>query len=308
MQAQDHFATIKKNYNVLAANLNHDLNKTRDTLVLKSEDPILKVYTVGEYSGLVEEEVNGHELEVPLWSFKKGKYVFVVDQPKLKIVFQVLVHRNGRSIITEEDVIVDNSADPEINFNALEDSKNMDAVVERTKRPRRDKKKRKRRGKRSKEGAEEEIFDHILTKNEEMDSHAEVDISEKTEEVKKNKIEPAKAEIIVKKTAAIAKPEKRIASNTYASPIRKNQPRMKTKPGGLGGMLNARSSKEMEKGRVLRDDAVLIGKTDAEKETFYKKYNLTDLERERMQSREEARKELKDTHTKKNPSKTPQKF
>lgn len=93
---QQHFATIKKNYNVLAEGLKHDLNISRDTLVLKSENPILKVYTVGDFSGLIDLEVNDFQQSIPLQKLRKGKYVFVVDQPKLKIVFQVLVHRNGK--------------------------------------------------------------------------------------------------------------------------------------------------------------------------------------------------------------------
>ena len=96
VQAQQHFATIKKNYNVLAESLKHELNSSRDTLVLQSEKPILRVYTVGDFGGLIDVEVNDYQQRIPLQNLRKGKYVFVVDQPKLKIVFQVLVHRNGK--------------------------------------------------------------------------------------------------------------------------------------------------------------------------------------------------------------------
>ena len=92
---QEKFATIRKNVNVLAKSLNHDLNPEGNTLLLSSEEPILKVYTVGDFSGLVDLEVNGYEKSISLNSFRKGKYVFVVDQPKMKIVFQVIVNRNG---------------------------------------------------------------------------------------------------------------------------------------------------------------------------------------------------------------------
>lgn len=100
--SQDHFATLKKNYNVLAEGLIHTLNESRDALLLKSESPILRVYTIGDYSGVVDIEVNAYEQTIPLNEFGKGKYVFVVDQPRLKIVFQVLVHRDGSEFLRSE--------------------------------------------------------------------------------------------------------------------------------------------------------------------------------------------------------------
>ncbi len=95
IQAQGEFASIRKNINVLANGLYHDLNKTKDSLVLKSSDPIFRVYTIGEFHGVIDKTVNRFEKAISLKQLKKGRYVFVVDQPKMKIVFEIRINRNS---------------------------------------------------------------------------------------------------------------------------------------------------------------------------------------------------------------------
>ncbi len=98
--AQDDFASIHKNMNVLAKGLHHDLNKSKDTLMLRSSDKIFRVYTVSDNAGIVDNYLNTNKFEVLLRELKKGKYVFVVNQSKLKIVFQVHILK-GKDAIPE---------------------------------------------------------------------------------------------------------------------------------------------------------------------------------------------------------------
>ncbi len=99
--AQGNFASIRKNVNVRAIGLKHDLNKSKDTLKLSSTDKIFRVYTVGDFSGIVDQYLNANKFEVSLRSFEKGKYVFVVDQSNRKIVFQIYI-LNGEDLLPDE--------------------------------------------------------------------------------------------------------------------------------------------------------------------------------------------------------------
>lgn len=90
--AQGDYASIKKNVNARAQALFHDLNPGKDTLILRSTKKMFRVYTVGHSSGVIDQYLNTYEYTIPLRGLKQGKYVFVVDQSKKKIVFQVLIH------------------------------------------------------------------------------------------------------------------------------------------------------------------------------------------------------------------------
>ncbi len=94
LNAQDDFASIQKNVNVLAKTLQHDLNTSKDTLILKGKNRIYRIYTVGSYSGIIDKEVNGFDFEIPLTQLRKGLYTFAVDQRGKKIVFKIHIHRN----------------------------------------------------------------------------------------------------------------------------------------------------------------------------------------------------------------------
>ncbi|MBT8272598.1 MAG: hypothetical protein KJO77_02250 [Bacteroidia bacterium] len=89
--SQAEFAVLKKNINVLAEGLNHELNETKDTLILSSPSRIYRVYTAGTHSGKVDQYMLANEFKVPLNLFERGKYVFCVDQLRYKIVFTVFV-------------------------------------------------------------------------------------------------------------------------------------------------------------------------------------------------------------------------
>jgi len=90
--AQEDFATIEKNTNVDASHLFHDLNKTKDTLLLKSDKKITYVYSINKD---LKREVNyylgKHAFKVPLTNLSKGRHVFVIGLSPLKIVFVIRV-------------------------------------------------------------------------------------------------------------------------------------------------------------------------------------------------------------------------
>ncbi|MCB0446692.1 MAG: hypothetical protein KDD03_04115 [Gelidibacter sp.] len=100
-QAQQSFAKIEKNVNVRAKDLYHDLNKTKDTLILKSEKNIDFVYSINEkYRREIDFEIEGddHIVRVPLHKLSKGKHTFVVGQSPLKIIFVVRVFKDDTSL------------------------------------------------------------------------------------------------------------------------------------------------------------------------------------------------------------------
>ncbi len=109
LYAQEHFATIEKNVNFRASNLFHGLNKTRDTLLLKSDKEINYVYSINEDNNReINYHVNANSFKVPLENLSKGKHVFSVVQAPLLIVFVVHIFKDSPPIIAmdEDDVAV----------------------------------------------------------------------------------------------------------------------------------------------------------------------------------------------------------
>ena len=102
--AQVPFATLKKNINVQAKGLLHELNASKDTLLLKSDKKINYVYSINHR---VKRElsftVNANNFEVPLNHLTRGRHVFVVVQSPLRIVFVVNILKDGLAVIKEED-------------------------------------------------------------------------------------------------------------------------------------------------------------------------------------------------------------
>jgi len=93
LTAQEDYAFIKKNLNVRAKDLVHDLNATKDTLILQSDKKIDYVYSINsDYKRELDTYVFENALKVPLSKFTKGKHVFVVGQNHMKIVFVIQIH------------------------------------------------------------------------------------------------------------------------------------------------------------------------------------------------------------------------
>jgi len=102
--AQQDFATIEKNINIRASGLYHDLNTTKDSLILKSEGKISYIYSIhNKMKHDIKRRVYASDYKVALRDLDKGKHIFVVVQQALKIVFVVRI--NGE---TEVLAAVDN--------------------------------------------------------------------------------------------------------------------------------------------------------------------------------------------------------
>lgn len=88
--SQNGLATIRKNRNITASGFYHDLNKTKDTLIIKSDKKINYLYTANNSK---EKEVNvrvdSNSYKLPLNKLRKGRNVLVAIQSPLRIVFVV---------------------------------------------------------------------------------------------------------------------------------------------------------------------------------------------------------------------------
>ena len=88
-----HIGLIEKNSNISASNIFHDLNQTKDTLVLHSDKPITYVYSINsEYKREIDSYINKKEFKLPLSELSKGKHVLVVSQSSKKIVFVLHIY------------------------------------------------------------------------------------------------------------------------------------------------------------------------------------------------------------------------
>lgn len=88
--SQTDYAKINKNKNVQAAGLFHDLNKTKDTLILKSDKKINYLYTANNKGKKgINTRIDATEYKLPLNRLQKGRNVFVAIQSPLRIVFVV---------------------------------------------------------------------------------------------------------------------------------------------------------------------------------------------------------------------------
>jgi len=99
--AQNNFAEIEKNINFRARILQHDLNKTKDTLVLKSDNNIGYIYSIHKEKKYdINNCINEKEYKLALRGLAKGKHVFVVVQQSLKIVFVIKIYGEKNLLIS----------------------------------------------------------------------------------------------------------------------------------------------------------------------------------------------------------------
>ncbi|WP_298761931.1 hypothetical protein [uncultured Psychroserpens sp.] len=103
IQAQNDFAKLEKNVNTRAKGLIQELNSSKDTLILKSDTIINKVYAVSsDYEREVDFTINKKYIEIPLNNLSKGKHVFVAVQSPIRIVFVVKIFRDNEWLLAME--------------------------------------------------------------------------------------------------------------------------------------------------------------------------------------------------------------
>ena len=92
LQAQESYAKLEKNRNIQAKGLIHQLNTTKDTLILKSDKIINSLYTINQnYSRELDFEIDSTAYKLPLNKLSKGKHVVVARQSPMQIVFVVKI-------------------------------------------------------------------------------------------------------------------------------------------------------------------------------------------------------------------------
>lgn len=99
LQAQKQFATLEKNHNVIAKDLSHELNSTKDTLLLQSPKTIDYVYAINSnYKREIDFFNNTSSLKIPLNQLTKGKHVFVVGNQRMQIIFVIRIESDNKGL------------------------------------------------------------------------------------------------------------------------------------------------------------------------------------------------------------------
>ena len=108
LNAQEHYAKLEKNKNIQAKGLVHQLNKTRDTLILKSDKKINYLYSINkDYSRDLDFIIDATSYKLPLNKLKKGKHVFVAVQSPMRIVFVVKMLKEIPTQEETEEIIAE---------------------------------------------------------------------------------------------------------------------------------------------------------------------------------------------------------
>ncbi|MBC3844806.1 hypothetical protein H8K90_00305 [Winogradskyella echinorum] len=108
LQAQEGYAKLEKNRNIQAKGLLHYLNKTKDTLILKSDKKINYLYSINkEYGRELDFLVDTTYYRLPLNKLSKGKHVFVAIQSPMRIVFVVRILKDIPKETPEEVIAED---------------------------------------------------------------------------------------------------------------------------------------------------------------------------------------------------------
>tara|TARA_Y100000815_G_scaffold112601_1_gene101406 strand:- start:224 stop:658 length:435 start_codon:yes stop_codon:yes gene_type:complete len=92
LNAQEHYAKLEKNRNIQAQGLVHELNSTKDTLILRGDRKINYLYSINkEYGRELDFTINDTIYKLPLNKLTKGKHVMVAVQSPMRIVFVVKI-------------------------------------------------------------------------------------------------------------------------------------------------------------------------------------------------------------------------
>lgn len=101
--AQTSYAKIEKNYNTSASSLIHELNATKDTLLLKSSNKITQVYSINsKYKREIDVYLDTNFYQLPLNNLTNGKHLLVVGESPKKIVFVIRIFDNESKVDVKE--------------------------------------------------------------------------------------------------------------------------------------------------------------------------------------------------------------
>ena len=98
--------------NSRASSLEHRLNATKDTLLLKGTEEIGYLYSINDkYRREIDTYVGAHEHKVALSALSEGKHVFVVSHERMKIVFSVFIWKERAILRSNEKLITATNKD-----------------------------------------------------------------------------------------------------------------------------------------------------------------------------------------------------
>lgn len=111
LQAQENYVKLDKNRNIQAKNLIHELNATKDTLLLRSNKKINSLYSINkDYSRELDFYINDTIYRLPLNKLSVGKHVMVTVQSPKRFVFVVKILKEFPktepvNLITEKRIV-----------------------------------------------------------------------------------------------------------------------------------------------------------------------------------------------------------
>ena len=92
LKAQNNYSKLEKNRNIQAKGLIHELNRSGDTLILKSDKKINYLYSINkDNSRDLDFNINSNSYKLPLNKFSLGRHVIVAVQSPKRFVFVVKI-------------------------------------------------------------------------------------------------------------------------------------------------------------------------------------------------------------------------
>lgn len=110
--------SFKKNKNSAAQALNHNLNKTKDSLIFKSETLISQVDIFNKYY-MKTIEVNSNESKIEVADLPAGRYVVQARLNKKRIVMYLVKKESSIKNIEASDIKLSSNKIPEVSSKSL---------------------------------------------------------------------------------------------------------------------------------------------------------------------------------------------
>ena len=102
VSAQNKTGIIEKNINIEARELYHDLNTSKDTLILKSKSKMHYVYSLNSKNQReIDRPIFSNTFKIPLQKLSAGKHLFAVSYQQKKVLFVVRVHDPNLAYISQ---------------------------------------------------------------------------------------------------------------------------------------------------------------------------------------------------------------
>lgn len=104
INAQTNYAVLEKNLNVRAKDLIHELNSTKDSLLIQSTSRIKYIYSINEdYQREIFTYVGKNKVKVALDNLSLGKHVMVVNHKAQLIVFVLKIFAEEPELLAVKD-------------------------------------------------------------------------------------------------------------------------------------------------------------------------------------------------------------